>query len=147
MCWPRVGTPLREHRSRSRWHCGELARANPMWTNREAECRRRSGGATAYGVGFALANQAFGTGNDGVFGRAELAPDGTITVTTNAVDMGNGAATSLALSTARWLGANAFSIEMGNSTFSNVLNLTSSTSAMPCTPGSIPAAQCPPVTP
>jgi CO/xanthine dehydrogenase Mo-binding subunit len=125
----------------------ELARANPLWTTREAERRRRSGGETAYGVGFALANQAFGTGNDGVFGRVELAPDGTVTVTTNAVDMGNGSATSLALSTARWLGANASSIEMGNSTFSNVLNLTNSKNATPCTPGSVPAAQCPPVKP
>jgi CO/xanthine dehydrogenase Mo-binding subunit len=125
----------------------ELARANPLWTNREVERKRRSGGDTAYGVGFALANQAFGTGNDGVFGRVELAPDGTISVTTNAVDMGNGSATSLALATARWLGANAASIEMGNSTFSDILNLTNTKGGTPCAPGSIAAAPCPPLTP
>lgn len=121
----------------------ELAAANPLWTNRESERRRRAGGSTAYGVGFALANQAFGTGKDGVFGRVEIAPDGTIAVTTNATDMGNGSATSLALAPSRALGANASSIEMGNIVFSNVLSLTSSTSAQGCEP-SVP---CPPLAP
>jgi CO/xanthine dehydrogenase Mo-binding subunit len=110
----------------------DMASANPLWIDREKEKKRRAGGDTAYGVGFAIANQAFGTGNDGVFGRVELASDGAIAVTTNAVDMGNGAATSLALAPARWLGANAASIEMGNIVFSNVLNLTQSESGSAC---------------
>jgi CO/xanthine dehydrogenase Mo-binding subunit len=110
----------------------ELARANPLWVNRDAERRRREGGSTRYGVGFALANQAYGTGTDGVMACVQLEPDGKVTIITNAVDMGNGSATSLAISTARWLGANAGSIEMGNITFSNVLNLTDDASAAAC---------------
>jgi CO/xanthine dehydrogenase Mo-binding subunit len=110
----------------------ERARENPLWKNRDAEKRRRAGGATRYGVGFALANQAYGTGKDPVLGRVELEPDGRITVTTNAVDMGNGSATALALATSAWLGTNAHSIEMGNTSFYEVLNLTSSKSANAC---------------
>ncbi len=110
----------------------ERARENPLWKNRESERQRREGDTTRYGVGFALANQAYGTGTDGVLGRVELQREGTIAITTNAVDMGNGSATSLALTTARSLGANAASIEMGNITFSNVLNLTDSTTTPSC---------------
>ena len=116
----------------------ELARDNPLWKNRAREKQRRSGGATAYGVGFALANQAYGTGTDPTMGQVALGPDGSVTVTTNAVDMGNGSATSLALATARWLGANASSIEMGDPTFYWVLNLTTNSdcpdSPNPCAP-------------
>ena len=110
----------------------ELARENPLWKDRERERRRREGGETRYGVGFAIVNQAYGTGTDGVLARVELQRDGTIAVTTNAVDMGNGSATSLAITTARSLGVNAASIEMGNITFSNVLNLTDSTTTPSC---------------
>lgn len=110
----------------------ERARANPLWRDHEKERKRRAGGATAYGVGFALANQAYGTGTDGVLGRVEIDRDGNVLVTTNAVDMGNGSATSLAITPARWLGANASSIEMGDATFSNILNLTSTPGQTPC---------------
>lgn len=116
----------------------ERARENPIWRDREKEKRRRAGGATAYGVGFALANQAYGTGTDPTMGNVSLEPDGRVTVTTNAVDMGNGSATSLALATAGWLGTNAASIEMGNPVFYAVLDLTTGSdcpdSANPCAP-------------
>ncbi|HEX8154016.1 MAG TPA: molybdopterin cofactor-binding domain-containing protein, partial [Thermoanaerobaculia bacterium] len=115
----------------------ELARATPLWRNRDDERRRRSDGDTIYGVGFALANQAYGTGTDPVLGNVSLEPDGKVTVTTTAVDMGNGSATSLALATARWLGTNASAIEMGGVDFATVLNLTSSSTASPCAPGTI----------
>lgn len=119
----------------------ERARENPLWKNREAEKRRRAGGGTLYGVGFALANQAFGTGTDPVLGNVEIEPDGRVTVTTNAVDMGNGSATALALATATWLGTNASSIEMGNPSFYEVLNLTTSTTEASCNPIVSGAAQ------
>lgn len=112
----------------------ERARDHPLWRGREKERKRRYGGDTAYGVGFALANQAYGTGTDGVLGRVEIDADGNVLVTTNAVDMGNGSATSLAITPARWLGVNAYSIEMGNATFSDILNLTSTPGQTPCAP-------------
>lgn len=116
----------------------ERARENPLWKDREKEKRRHAGGTTAYGVGFALANQAYGTGTDPTMGNVSLEPDGRVTVTTNAVDMGNGSATSLALGTARWLGTNAASIDMGNPVFYAVLDLTTGSdcpaSANPCAP-------------
>jgi len=109
----------------------ERARETPLWKHRHAEQKRRAGGSTAYGVGFALANQAFGTGSDPVYGNVAIEPDGRVIVTTNAVDMGNGSATSLALAPSRWLGTNASSIDMGNILFSEVLNLTTSSTGEP----------------
>ncbi|MCW2244849.1 CO/xanthine dehydrogenase Mo-binding subunit [Azospirillum fermentarium] len=91
----------------------ERAAATPLWADRAAEKQRRDTATLAYGVGFALSNQAFGTGGDGVMAEVSLAPDGRITMSTNAVDMGNGSATSLAVSTAAALGANADAIAMG----------------------------------
>jgi CO/xanthine dehydrogenase Mo-binding subunit len=110
----------------------QRAKENPLWKNRDAERRRRAGGATRYGVGFAIANQAFGTGTDPVLGNVAIEPDGRVIVTTNAVDMGNGAATALALATSTWLGTNASSIDMGNASFYEVLNLTTHANAEAC---------------
>jgi len=110
----------------------ERARENPLWKDRHREQRRRAGGSTRYGVGFAVANEAFGTGKDPVLGNITIEPDGRISVTTNAVDTGNGSATALALAPSAWLGTNASSIDMGNTTFYEVLNLTTSTTATPC---------------
>ena len=98
-----------------------LARAHPLWAGR-AVARQQAARGRLYGVGFALANQAFGTGRDGVMAAVEIAPDGTIAVTSNAVDMGNGAATSLAISTAR-LGANAARVDLGDASAFDVLQL------------------------
>jgi len=76
-----------------------------------------------YGVGFALVNKAFGTGSDGVMASVDISPDGSIGVSTNCVDMGNGSATSLAISTAV-LGANATRIRLGEVTLFNALQIT-----------------------
>lgn len=91
----------------------ERAAKHPLWVGREAMQAEQRRKGKLYGVGFALANQAFGVGNDGVLGDVEIERDGSIVVRTTAVDMGQGSATSLALATARWLGANAKTIEMG----------------------------------
>ena len=101
------------------------ARANPLWTERESEKRRRATQGSLYGVGFALANQAYGTGRDGVMAAVEMSPDAAITVHTNCVDMGNGSATTLAISTARHLGRNAERIGMGAVNMFNALELSS----------------------
>lgn len=91
----------------------DLARNHPLWTNRKAEQRKRAGSDRLYGVGFALAMQAYGIGPDGVMAGVEIDAEGAVTLMTNCVDMGNGSATSLAISTARFLGANAAKVTMG----------------------------------
>ena len=90
-----------------------LARSTPLWIEREADKARGRAQGELYGVGFALANQAYGTGSDGTMAEVEIAPDGGLTVYSNCVDMGNGSATTLAISTARNAGANAFAVRMG----------------------------------
>lgn len=91
----------------------EKASRNPLWAERAAEKTRRSRNGRLYGVGFALANQAYGTGDDGVMADILLKRNGDVVVRTTAIDMGQGSATTLALAPARWLGTNAASIEMG----------------------------------
>ncbi|MFI5018824.1 MAG: xanthine dehydrogenase family protein molybdopterin-binding subunit, partial [Dongiales bacterium] len=103
------------------------ARAHPLWAERAATKRARDSGSMLYGVGFALANQAYGTGSDGVMAEVAIGTDGRLTVRTNCIDMGNGSATSLALSTSRHLGANAQAVEMGAAAHFAALGLQSDT--------------------
>lgn len=110
---------LREICRRSREHA--------LWRGRAAVKARKAREGIRYGVGFALANQAYGTGKDGVMAEVALAPDGRLTVRTNCVDMGNGSATTLALGTAAWLGRNAHDIVMGDVGAFNALGVSSYT--------------------
>lgn len=91
-----------------------LAREHTLWAGRTRIRQTYAGSDALYGVGFALANQAYGTGSDGTLAAVEIDRGGNVRVTTNCVDMGNGSATSLAISTARWLGTNAAGINMGD---------------------------------
>lgn len=94
------------------------ARAHPLWRDRSREkARRRRGSGRLYGVGFALANQAYGTGTDGVMAEVQIAADGLLMVRSNCVDMGNGSATTLALCTAGFAGSNAASVGMGEAAY------------------------------
>jgi len=108
-----------------------LAREHPLWVEREQTKKQHSGTDILYGVGFALANLAYGTGRDGVMAAVEIDAGGKLRVTTNAVDMGNGSATSLAISTAKWLGANADDIRMGDPSPFAALNLSEAPSTKP----------------
>jgi len=92
----------------------EYASDLPLWRDRAAAKQARESPGRLYGVGFALANQAYGTGSDGVMAEVAINAEGRLTVRTNCIDMGNGSATSFALSTARHLGANAQTVEMGD---------------------------------
>ena len=92
--------------------CDRAAR-NPLWIDKEAQKAKRRGTSKLYGVGFAFANEAFGTGSDGVLAAVSVNRDGAIKVITNAVDIGTGSATTLAIVTARHLGRNAADIETG----------------------------------
>lgn len=96
----------------------KLAAETPLWKNRQAEQAKRAAvGDKFYGVGFALAMQAYGTGSDATMAAVEISSSGEIAVITNCVDMGTGSATTLAISTAKSLGANAVKVKMGEVPF------------------------------
>jgi CO/xanthine dehydrogenase Mo-binding subunit len=116
-----TGAPLQQP-MRLREIC-RLARGHALWRDREAVKARKARLGLRYGVGFALANQAYGTGKDGVMAEVALAPDGRLSVRSNCVDMGNGLATTLAISTAGWLGRNAHDVVMGDVGSFNALDL------------------------
>lgn len=99
------------------------AGAHPLWREREAVQRRKAREGVRYGVGFALANQAYGTGKDGVMAEVAMDAGGRLTVRSNCVDMGNGSATTLAISTAGWLGHNAHGVVMGDVGSFNALDV------------------------
>ncbi|MBV8033926.1 molybdopterin cofactor-binding domain-containing protein [Roseateles sp.] len=99
------------------------ARAHPLWREREAVKARKAREGVRYGVGFALANQAYGTGKDGVMAEVAMDAAGRLTVRSNCVDMGNGSATTLAISTAGWLGHNAHDVVMGDVGSFNALDV------------------------
>jgi CO/xanthine dehydrogenase Mo-binding subunit len=105
------------------------AKAHPLWRDRERVKREKKAQGIAYGVGFALANQAYGTGTDGVMAEVSLSANGEISVRSNCVDMGNGSATTLAISTASFLGNNASTIQMGDAGYFKALNMTSGSGA------------------
>lgn len=89
------------------------AHDHPLWRGRDAKRASRGADAPAYGVGFALAMKNYGTGADAVYQAVEIDRDGKIVVTSHAVDMGTGTATTLALTTARTLGASADEVKTG----------------------------------
>lgn len=92
----------------------DLAAERAIWRERARDKERLDRDGKLYGVGFALANQPYGTGIDAVMAEVSIDAGGAIAVRTNAVDMGNGSATSLALATAAILGQNAAAITMGD---------------------------------
>lgn len=92
----------------------DRAERHPVWQNRETERARWSKQGLPYGVGYAMSMEAYGTSGDGLVGYVEINRDGSLAVRTDAVDMGNGSATTLAVTTAGALGSNASSIEMGD---------------------------------
>jgi CO/xanthine dehydrogenase Mo-binding subunit len=102
----------------------ERAQRNPIWLNKGHDREKYLEQGLLYGAGFALANQAFGTGNDGVMATVELQANGDVAVSSNCIDMGNGSATSLAISTKK-LGVNAKTVQLGQTNLFDVLKLTS----------------------
>jgi len=88
--------------------------AQRLWRNRDRVKKRRDREGIAYGVGFACCMEAYGTSIDAGFGGVELSADGTLSVCSSAVDMGQGAATALACATAAVLGAEAKEVTLGD---------------------------------
>lgn len=116
-----TGAPL-EQQMRLQEICRH-SREQALWRDREAVKARKAREGIRYGVGFALANQAYGTGKDGVMAEVAVDAIGRLTVRTNCVDMGNGSATTLAISTAGSLGHNAHDIVMGDVASFNALGV------------------------
>ena len=83
-----------------------------LWRDREITRAQRRKHGLRYGVGLAMSNQAYGTGKDAVFAIVQIQPDTSLRVLSHYTDMGNGAATTLALAPANWLGRNAHEIVM-----------------------------------
>ena len=92
--------------------CGQAA-AHCLWQEREQRRAASAESDEAYGVGFAIAMKNYGTGADAVLDEVAIDPNGKIIVTTNVIDMGTGTATTLAISTAGLLGANATEVRTG----------------------------------
>ena len=110
------------------------ARAHRLWSHREQLKQTQSKGDIAFGVGFAITMKNYGTGADAIFNDVAIDPSGQITVTTHAVDMGNGSATTLALSTAAILGANATSVKLGEIDLFKQLDMVESFEPQPQNP-------------
>lgn len=87
--------------------------AHPLWTDRARIKGEQEARGLAYGTGVAMSMQAYGTSGDGTVAAVMIAPDGRLTVRSDAVDMGNGSATTLGVVVGPILGANAETVEMG----------------------------------
>ena len=67
----------------------------------------------AFGVGLACVSTVFGSGSDPAFALVEIDPAGRITVTSQAVEIGTGIATALAVRVADRLGIAADEVKLG----------------------------------
>jgi CO/xanthine dehydrogenase Mo-binding subunit len=98
----------------------------PIWTGRAAEKTRRAAMAPgkAFGVGLACVSTVFGSGSDPAFALVEVDPAGRITVTSQAVEIGTGVSTALAVRVADRLGIAAHKVNLGVLDGWDVLGLT-----------------------
>ncbi|TRD20587.1 xanthine dehydrogenase family protein molybdopterin-binding subunit [Palleronia caenipelagi] len=101
----------------------DIAERHPLWADR-AEIRKdhKEAGRT-YGTGFAMSLQAYGTSGDGMVAAVRLERDGSLTVSSAAVDMGNGSATTLGVVIGPILGANAARVHMSDYTLAGQTGL------------------------
>jgi CO/xanthine dehydrogenase Mo-binding subunit len=94
----------------------DVAEAHPLWRDREELKVAYAERGQTYGTGFAMSLQAYGTSGDGTVAAVILREDGTFQVQSDAVDMGNGSATTLGVVIGDILGANATQVDMGGYT-------------------------------
>lgn len=100
----------------------KLAQANPIWKRRNTKSALSSK-EIVQGAGFAVTMKNYGTGSDPVFAGCSIARDGSITVTTHAVEMGTGMETTVAMAPAKALGSNAQHVVMGEIELFKLLGL------------------------
>ncbi len=100
--------------------------AKPLWAGRAAEKARRmvSSPEKLYGVGLACLTMEYGAGSDPAFALVEIDPSGRITLSSQAVEIGTGIATALAVRVAERLGTAADEVRLGDLDSWGVLGLT-----------------------
>ncbi len=106
----------------------EIAGNHPLWSERAKLKAQHESDRVAYGTGLAMSLQAYGTSGDGVVAAVMLNKDGTYEVQSDAIDMGNGSATTLGVVIGDILGANASTVEMGGYTLFGQIGLTANRS-------------------
>jgi CO/xanthine dehydrogenase Mo-binding subunit len=89
---------------------------HPLWTERAKIKNDYAAKRIAYGTGLAMSLQAYGTSADAAVAAVTMGSDGALSVRSDAVDFGNGSATTLAVVIGPILGANAKTIAMGDYT-------------------------------
>jgi CO/xanthine dehydrogenase Mo-binding subunit len=113
-----------EHHIANRALC-ELAARESLWKKRQQEKERRDRDGLAYGVGFAMCMEAYGTTRDGVLAEVAVDREGKVTVRSAGVDFGQGTGTALAIATEPWLGQAAGAVELGHTQLFDALALKS----------------------
>ena len=103
----------------------ERLAAKPVWTNRSAEKKRRAAASPdkLYGVGLSCLMMEYGSGSDPAYALVELDPSGRISLASQAVEIGNGIATALAVRVADKLGKAADTVKLGDLDSWDVLGL------------------------
>lgn len=104
----------------------DIVAAHPLWRDRAAIRAAHAAEGRSYGTGLALSLQAYGTSGDGMVAAVTLDALGRVGVQSDAVDMGNGSATTLGVVVGPILGANASRVEMGGYTLFGQTGLTTS---------------------
>ena len=93
-----------------------VAGGHPLWADRAALKEEYAARGQSYGTGLAMSLQAYGTSGDGVVAAIRMDANGRLSVQSDAVDMGNGSATTLGVVVGPILGANAETVDMGGYT-------------------------------
>ena len=103
----------------------ERLAAKPVWANRATEKMRRAAAAPdkLYGVGLSCLMMEYGSGSDPAYALVELDPQGRISLASQAVEIGNGIATALAVRVADKLGKAADTVKLGDLDSWDVLGL------------------------
>lgn len=88
--------------------------SSELWANRVADKTKfeTDNPGIAYGVGVACVMKDFGSGADAVLSSVSMAPDGTIAVSSNSIEMGTGISTAVARRVADHLGRNADTVTL-----------------------------------
>jgi CO/xanthine dehydrogenase Mo-binding subunit len=103
----------------------DKAENHPLWVNRHIIKEERALLGQTYGTGIAMSLQAYGTSGDGMVAAVLIQEDGSLCVQSDAVDMGNGSATTLGVVIGDILGANAAQVDMGGYTLFGQMGMNS----------------------
>ena len=94
----------------------DVTARHPLWADRASLKEKYAERGLSYGTGLAMSLQAYGTSGDGVVAAVKMDAEGRLSVQSDAVDMGNGSATTLGVVIGPILGANAETVDMGGYT-------------------------------